>query len=164
MSALDQGRARELLAAARVARLATLRPDGPPRVVPICFVLDGNVIYHAVDAKPKATRGLARLADLAADPRATVLADHYDDADWSALWWVRAEGRARILEPSSTAEASRALELLGARYDQYRTLPPAGPVVALDIERLTGWAAADPGGSRARSDDGADGDAHRHWL
>jgi PPOX class probable F420-dependent enzyme len=144
MTALDDARARQLLATARVARLATLRPGGAPRVVPICFALAGDVIYHAVDAKPKTTRRLARLADLAADPRATVLADHYDDADWSALWWVRAEGRARVLGASDTAESGHALDLLVARYPQYRTSRPAGPVVALDVERVTGWAASEP--------------------
>ena len=132
-------RARELLGGARVARLATVARDGRPRLVPICFALAGDVIYHAVDHKPKATRRLARLADLAGDPRASVLADHYDDADWSALWWVRADGRARVLEAAGSDEAAHALDLLAARYAQYRERRPAGPVVALDVERFTGW-------------------------
>jgi PPOX class probable F420-dependent enzyme len=75
---MNEARARELLAGARVARLATVARDGRPRLVPVCFVLAGDVIYHAVDDKPKATRRLARLADIAAEPRAALLADHYD--------------------------------------------------------------------------------------
>lgn len=134
-----------LLGGARVARFGTVAPDGRPRLVPICFVLAGDVLYHAVDHKPKATRRLARLADIAADPRATVLADHYEDDDWSALWWVRADGRARVLEDTGTPEAARALDLLAGRYAQYRERRPDGPVVALDIERITGWA---PGGAK----------------
>jgi PPOX class probable F420-dependent enzyme len=137
---MNEARARELLGGARVARLATVARDGRPRLVPICFVLAGDVIYHAVDDKPKTTRRLARLADLAADPRAAVLADHYDD-DWSALWWVRADGRARVLSDTGTEEAAAALDLLARRYAQYRARRPAGPVVALDVERITGWAA-----------------------
>jgi PPOX class probable F420-dependent enzyme len=137
---LNAARARELIGGARVARFGTVAPDGRPRVVPICFAVAGDVIYHAVDDKPKATRRLARLVDLAADPRATVLADHYEE-DWSALWWVRADGRARVLEDVGAAEAARALELLAERYPQYRARRPAGPVVALDVERLSGWAA-----------------------
>jgi PPOX class probable F420-dependent enzyme len=137
---MNEARARELLGGARVARLGTVARDGRPRLVPICFALAGDVIYHAVDDKPKATRRLARLADLAADPRATVLADHYDD-DWSALWWVRAEGRARVLEDMLATEAAHALDLLAERYPQYRARPPGGPVIALDVERITGWAA-----------------------
>jgi PPOX class probable F420-dependent enzyme len=140
---VDDARARELLGGARVAHLATLGADGPPLVVPVCFALEGDVAYHAVDHKPKSTRRLARLARLAADPRATLLADHYDDADWSALWWVRAEGRARVLEDMTAPEAARALALLAARYPQYRAQRPAGPVIALDFERLVGWAAAE---------------------
>ena len=137
---MNEARARELLSGARVARLGTIAPDGRPRLVPICFALAGDVIYHAVDHKPKATRRLARLADLAADPRATVLADHYEE-DWSALWWVRADGRARVLEDVGDPEAARALDLLAERYAQYRARRPAGPVIALDVERITGWAA-----------------------
>jgi len=138
---MEAARARELLAGARVARLAVGGADRPPLVVPVCFALEGDVVYHAVDQKPKATRHLARIARLEADPRATLLADQYDDADWSALWWVRAEGRARILHDVTSAEAARALGLLAARYAQYRAQRPAGPVIALDLERVTGWAA-----------------------
>ena len=69
-----------------------------------------------------------------------MLADHYED-DWSALWSVRADGRARVLSDTGTPEAADALDLLAQRYAQYRTRRPAGPVVALDVERITGWAA-----------------------
>ena len=136
---MDEGRARALLGGARVARFATLTRAGAPSIVPVCFALEGDVAYHAVDHKPKATRRLARLDHLAADPRAALLADHYDDADWSALWWVRADGRGRVLEDVRAPEAAHALDLLAARYAQYRERRPAGPVVALDIERLRGW-------------------------
>jgi PPOX class probable F420-dependent enzyme len=139
---MDDARARELLGGARVARFAAVGAGGAPLVVPVCFALEGDIAYHAVDQKPKATRRLARLARLAADPHATLLADHYDDADWSALWWVRAEGRARILEDVTAPEAGRALGLLAARYPQYRAQRPAGPVIALDVQRLVGWEAA----------------------
>jgi PPOX class probable F420-dependent enzyme len=137
---VDEARARALLSGERIARFGTVARDGRPHLVPICFVLDGAVIYHAVDHKPKATRRLARLANLAADPRATVLADHYEE-DWSALWWVRADGRARVLEDMTAPEAARALDLLVERYPQYREHRPAGPVIALDVELLTGWTA-----------------------
>ncbi|MEA2223746.1 MAG: hypothetical protein QOH83_2122, partial [Solirubrobacteraceae bacterium] len=70
-----------------------------------------------------------------------LLADEYDDGDWERLWWVRADGVARVLEPSDD-EARRALALLAARYAQYRAAPPAGPVVAVDVTRWRGWSAA----------------------
>jgi PPOX class probable F420-dependent enzyme len=139
---MEDARARELLGGARVGRFAAAGAGGPPLVVPVCFALEGDVAYHAVDHKRKRTRRLARLARLEADPHATLLTDHYDDADWSALWWVRAEGRARILEDMAAPEAARALGLLAARYPQYRAQRPAGPVIALDVDRLVGWEAA----------------------
>lgn len=103
------------------------------------FALDGDIVYFAVDAKPKATKNLLRLKNIAANPRVAVLADHYED-DWSKLWWVRADGTARVVTDS--AEARHATDLLANRYAQYRSNRPEGPVVAIKIERLTGWSGA----------------------
>jgi PPOX class probable F420-dependent enzyme len=117
---------------AAVARLATVDREGRPHVVPICFVIDGSTLYTAVDEKPKRTRRLKRLANIEANPVAEVLIDHYE-ADWSKLWWVRLRGSARIVEDP------RAVELLAAKYPQYRELPPAGPVIAIEIEERSEW-------------------------
>ncbi len=106
--------------------------------MPIVFALAGETIYSVVDAKPKRSTELRRLQNVRANPRVSALADHYDDADWGALWWVRADGIARVLgldEP----EAARAIELLARRYPQQRAV---GPVLAIDVERWTGWSAA----------------------
>ena len=123
----------ERFATARVARLATVRESGAPHLVPIVFAVTGDVIHTAVDAKPKRTRNLARLANIAADPRVSVLADHYED-DWSRLWWVRADGRARVLESSPDGLAA-----LVERYPQYRETPPPGPFLEITVERWSGW-------------------------
>ena len=117
---------------ARVARLATVGPDGHPHVVPICFVVDGDTLYTAVDEKPKQTRRLKRLSNIETNARVEVLIDHYDE-DWSRLWWVRWRGTARIVDDA------RALELLAAKYPQYARLPPSGPVIAMTIEKRTEW-------------------------
>jgi PPOX class probable F420-dependent enzyme len=116
-----------------VARLATIRPDGSPRVVPICFALEGDVLYTAVDEKPKRTRLLARLADIKRDPRVEVVIDHYDD-DWSRLWWVRLHGSARVVDYDE-----RGLALLTAKYRQYRERPPQGPFVVIEIDERAEW-------------------------
>lgn len=108
-------------------------------MVPIVFALDGDTLYFAVDAKPKKTANLQRLKNIAANPAVSVLADHYED-DWTKLWWVRADGTARVVMDES--EASRAIDLLASRYHQYSSQRPAGPVVAMHIDRLTGWSAA----------------------
>jgi len=138
--------ARERFSGARVARLASVGEGGAPHLVPVVFAVAGDVVYHAVDHKPKRTTALRRLANLRTNPRACLLADAYDE-DWERLWWARADGVARILEPG-VAEAREAVGLLVARYSQYREQPPAGPVVAVDVERWSGWAAGalEPGG------------------
>jgi len=122
----------------RVGRLATVGADGRPHVVPICFALEGNTLYTAVDEKPKRTRRLRRLRDVEANPNVTVLVDHYEE-DWSHLWWAQLRGRARIVE--SGPERERALALLAGKYEQYRAQPPQGPVIAVEIEERVEWAA-----------------------
>lgn len=129
--------ARERFGAARVARLATADADGRPHVVPIAFVVEGDRIYHAVDAKPKRTTALRRLANVRENPSVSALVDHWDEHDWSSLWWARADGRARILEPDD-AEAQRAAALLADRYPAFTAV---GEVLAIDAERWSGWAA-----------------------
>ena len=127
------------MASARVARLATIDPDGRPHVVPIVFVLAGDTLYSAVDAKPKRSRTLRRIENARRRPEVTILVDAYDE-DWSRLWWVRLRGRARVLE--SGTEAERAVSLLVAKYGQYRERAPGLPVLAVDVREWREWAAA----------------------
>jgi len=138
---LATAEARRRFAAARVARLATVSAQGQPHVVPCTFAVDGEVIYSAVDAKPKSTTNLRRLRNIAANPAVTVLTDHYAE-DWSALWWVRADGQASVIE--DPAAMAGPIRLLAARYPQYVTSPPDGPVVAIRVARWAGWSAASP--------------------
>jgi PPOX class probable F420-dependent enzyme len=132
------GEARARFAAARVARLATADLTGYPHLVPIVFAVDGDAVVSAVDAKPKRTTALRRLDNVRQNPHVALLADHYDDEDWGALWWVRAEGRGRVLE-AGAPEARRAVGLLADRYAQYREAPPAGPVLVVEVTRWAGW-------------------------
>ena len=98
----------------------------------------GDCIYSAVDFKPKSSTDLRRLRNIRANPRVAALADHYED-DWGRLWWVRADGRAAILD--DPAAMAPALALLAGRYPQYRDQPPGGPVISIRVTRWTGWAA-----------------------
>ena len=139
---LDAAAARRLFAGSAVARLATVTPAGHPHLVPVTFVLDsppgqGDWVYTAVDHKPKTTTQLQRLRNIEAHPEVALLADHYAD-DWAQLWWVRADGVAAVL---GAAEAAGPRRLLAARYPQYAARPPAGPVIAVRVDRWTGWAA-----------------------
>jgi PPOX class probable F420-dependent enzyme len=130
--------ARARFAGARVARLATADGTGRPHLVPIAFAVAGDTIYSAVDAKPKRTRALRRLANVRENPAVSLLVDHWDEDDWTALWWARADGRGRVLD-SEDPEARRAVELLRERYPAQRD---AGEVLAVEVERWSGWAAA----------------------
>lgn len=121
---------------APVARLATVRPDGDPHVVPITFALEENMVVTAVDHKPKTTTSLQRLRNIEARPAASVLVDHYDD-DWSGLWWVRGDGAARIV--TGGTEREQAVERLVAKYEQYREAPPRGPVIVVTVGRWAVW-------------------------
>jgi PPOX class probable F420-dependent enzyme len=136
---VDADEARRRFAGARVARLATVGADGRPHLVPIVFACAGDLVWSAVDEKPKRTRALRRLDNVRANPRVALLADHYDE-DWNALWWVRADGVARVVEAAS---APAALEALAARYAPYAVAPPPGPLLEVAVERWSGWSASD---------------------
>jgi PPOX class probable F420-dependent enzyme len=129
----------DMLTEARVGRLATADATGQPLVVPVCYVYDGQRCYSAVDAKPKRTRDLKRLRNLADNPRVSLAVDHYDE-DWRALRWVIVQGRGDVLE--SGGEFSHAVDLLVAKYPQYRELRldrAAGALVRVTPERILSW-------------------------
>ena len=107
--------------------------------MPIVFALDGDTLYSAVDRKPKRSRTLRRIENARARPDVTVLVDHYED-DWHRLWWIRLRGRARVLDAGD--ERERALTLLAEKYPHYRTEPPNGAVLAVDIAEVREWSAA----------------------
>jgi PPOX class probable F420-dependent enzyme len=125
-----------------VARLATVTPDGIPHLVPVVFAVDGgsrddqDVVYSAVDAKPKTTRRLRRLANIESNPQVSLLVDHYAD-DWTQLWWVRVDGVAAI---HSDGEAMHTgYRLLRAKYPQYQSVRLDGPVIAVTVRRWSSW-------------------------
>lgn len=146
---MEEATARRLFAQARVGRLATLTPGGRPHLVPVTFVVVDDTLWTAVDSKPKRTRRLQRLLNIAADPRASVLVDHYAE-DWSQLWWVRADGSARVTGADDEA-ATASMRVLAGKYEAYRRDPPGGPFIAVDVHRWHWWAASDAGPS---ADDG----------
>jgi PPOX class probable F420-dependent enzyme len=139
---MDAGEARARFVDARVARLATADATGRPHLVPIVFALVGDDLYSAIDLKPKEHVGAAgrlrRLDNIRANPAVSVLVDHYSE-DWRQLWWARADGTARIVEPG--VEAGRAIAALSDRYTQYREAAPPGPVVVVTVDRWSGWMA-----------------------
>ena len=138
---------RALLADARRAVLATIAPDGHPRLVPVCFVVDPAlpVLYTPLDDKPKSVEdrtALARVRDIAGDGRASVLVDRWDE-DWTRLAWLRLDGRAALLPPDDPGHTA-VVAALRKRYPQYATHGlDDRPVIAITVERATRWSAAD---------------------
>ena len=130
-------RERELVDEARVGRLATVRSDGRPHLVPVTFASAGpGLIVTAVDHKPKRNTNLQRLDNIRANPAATLLVDHYED-DWASLWWVRIDATAKVVldEPHRTELAAA----LVRKYQQYAENPPAGAVIVLTIRHVASW-------------------------
>ena len=133
--------ARDFLRRRRVAHLATADPAGAPHVVPVCFALADATVYITIDRKPKSGAPLKRLRNIAENPSVALVADHYDDSDWSALRWVMVRGRAELLE--SGPERDDAQRRLRAKHRQLAAMDLAAlPVIAIRIERVTGWSAA----------------------
>jgi PPOX class probable F420-dependent enzyme len=133
----DQARAR--FVGVPVVRLATADNVGQPHIVVTTFAVAENMIFSAVDGKPKWTRELKRLRNIRVNPRVSVLADHYED-DWIQLWWARADGTAAVLETEN--DITEPIRLLSEKYGQYRQQRPEGPVIAVAVDRWIGWAYA----------------------
>jgi PPOX class probable F420-dependent enzyme len=127
---------RRRVSEARVARLATVRPDGSPHIVPCCFAIDGDLVYSVVDAKPKSTLALRRLENVRRTPAVSLLIDHYAE-DWTTLWWIRLDGTAFVVESGDVRE--QALERLREKYEQYVRQPPPGPVIAITVSSWRAW-------------------------
>lgn len=125
-----------LFAAAPVAALATAGADAAPHLVPVVFAVEGDTVYTAVDAKRKSTQRLRRLANIEANPRVSLLVDHYS-ADWSMLWWVRADGVATVHHDGE--QMAIGYGLLRAKYPQYERTALDGPVVAISVSHWASW-------------------------
>jgi PPOX class probable F420-dependent enzyme len=146
---VDHDELRARFGAARVARLATVDDRDRPHLVPVCFALRRDTIVSVVDDKPKTTTSLRRLENARAHPSVSALVDEYDD-DWTRLWWVRADGTARIVTAEDHTRAhAAAVDLLAEKYPQYRERRPQGPVLAITVERWRGWSWRDAGSTHS---------------
>jgi PPOX class probable F420-dependent enzyme len=125
----------DLLTSARVARLAFLDDDDRPRVLPVTFAVADEAVWSAVDRKPKRSPEPARVRWLRQRPEAALVVDVYDD-DWSALAWVQLLGRIDLLD---LGDGRGGAEALAAKYPQYETEPPQGPLLRLTVERALHW-------------------------
>jgi PPOX class probable F420-dependent enzyme len=137
MPPLPSDEARRRFAAARVARLATVRADGRPHVVPIVFAVDGETVYSIADPKPKRGQDLLRHRNVAANPAVSLLVDAYHEP-WDGIWWVRADGQAQVVEDGP--ERERTIRLLRAKYPPYADwTAPFGAATIVRVARWTSW-------------------------
>jgi PPOX class probable F420-dependent enzyme len=137
MPPLAPEEARRRLAAARIGYLATVRADGRPHVVPIVFAVDGDDIHAIADPKPKRGLDLLRHRNIAVNPAVSLLVDEYEES-WERIWWVRADGQARIVDAGPDRDI--AINLLRAKYPQYATwTEPFGAAMVMRVGRVTSW-------------------------
>jgi PPOX class probable F420-dependent enzyme len=134
----DEARAR--LAAHDHAILCTVHAGRGVDAVPVAYAMDedGYVGVPVDLVKPKASSRLQRERNLEADPRATLLVEHWDPDDWSGLWWVRAELR---WQGDAADRAPALADRLAGRYPQYRDRP-FSRVLVLRVVGVAGWAAS----------------------
>lgn len=129
---------RELLDELKVARLGTVGVGGRPHLVPVCYApVDGGAFAIAVDEKPKRGIALARLRNIAADSRISLLFDRYED-DWTRLAWVRVDGEASVLARGELWPS--ALAALRERYPQYSGMRLEElPMIVVRPVNITSW-------------------------
>jgi PPOX class probable F420-dependent enzyme len=137
------------ISAGRVGRLGTADAAGQPLVVPICYAFDGESIFSAIDAKPKmaGVERLKRIRNIRENAKVSVVIDRYDE-DWTRLRYVIIQGEAGLL--TKGADFSRAVDLLLAKYSQYRAMGldrETGLVIRVKPARVTDWQFA-PGDGR----------------
>ena len=138
---LDEDEARARLVAHDHGVLSTLHAERGVDAVPVVYVVggDGHVGVPVDRVKPKASSRLQRERNLEADPRATLLVDHWDRDDWSQLWWVRADGEATV--HYSGEEMGGGYLWLRQKYLQYQRIALDGPVVTVDVKKWSSWQA-----------------------
>jgi PPOX class probable F420-dependent enzyme len=136
-----------------VARLATVGPAGP-RQVPVVFARAGGALWSPIDGKPKGPGELARVRHVRADPRVSLLLDHYCE-DWRCLWWVAVSGEARVVrpeDPSLDPEVAAAVAALRAKYPHYASVPvlrPPATLLRVEPERVRSWCAGPEAATQA---------------
>ncbi len=127
----------------RVARLATADAEGRPQSIPVCFAFESGTVFIALDEKPKGVEAkkLKRVRNILENPEVSLVADRYDDSDWSRLAFVMVRGKAELVEPGTDGHES-AVRLLRGKYRQYERMRiEDNPVIAIRIEKASSWGA-----------------------
>lgn len=125
----------------RIGHMASVTPEGRPHLVPVVFAVVDARIATPIDWKPKTGRTLQRLVNLEVNPSVAFLVDHYGER-WDELWWMRVDGTATVHHDGADREA--AIAALEAKYAQYRERTIDGPVIVIDVGRVSSWTGKEP--------------------
>lgn len=138
---IGESQARDRLAAGVHGVLCTMHPERGPDPQPVVYALtdDGQVGVPIDKVKPKRSSRLQREDNLAADPRASLLIEHWETEDWSRLWWVRASLE-HVVDPSA-AVLEELAERLSRAVPQYRDRP-FHRILVCQVVAVTGWSAS----------------------
>ncbi|HVO22393.1 MAG TPA: pyridoxamine 5'-phosphate oxidase family protein [Candidatus Margulisiibacteriota bacterium] len=99
----------------RVARLASVGPDGTPHNVPICPVVLSSKIYFASERDARKVRNIQQ------NPRVALAFDHYGE-NWQRLAGVMIVGTGVV--SAQGAMFRRARQALYRKYRQYARISP----------------------------------------
>ena len=132
-----------------VGRLATLNSDGSPHQIPIVFTWHDGCFWSPIDGKPKRSVQPARVDNVIANPTASLLIDNYD-ADWTRLWWIRAELEVNVIrlheaESETQEQARQAKRKLEEKYPQYEStavLREPATILSMRPKAILSWSAA----------------------
>lgn len=119
------------LAAARVCRIATVRADGQPHLIPVCPVYNGDqILYVDIGSRSASAEGVGGNGLVA------VLVDEYDE-DWSRLKGLLLRCRAQALEGEAVEAAWRQIR---EKYPQYGSVGwEPRLTLALSIQEWRQW-------------------------
>lgn len=137
---LGADEARSRLAAHIHGVLCTVHPDRGPDSIPVVYAVSGSFVGIPIDSvKPKSSTRLQREDNLDADPRASLLVEHWDAQDWSKLWWVRAQLQHETEPPQDLLDDLA--DRLSTTVPQYAD-KPFHRILVCRIVAAKGWAAS----------------------
>lgn len=141
---LDHRESRRRLQAHDHGVLSTRHDTRGVDAVPVVYAVTDDHVGIPIDVvKAKSATRLQRERNLAADPRAGLLVQHWDADDWSKLWWVRAQLRWFTADPHLEGTLA---DVLADRYVQYRDRPFVR-VLVFEVVDLNGWCAEPASGT-----------------
>jgi PPOX class probable F420-dependent enzyme len=133
---LSPAKIEQLLQLEPVARMAVIAEDGFPQQQPIVFCCYQDCLWSPIDGKRKQGKTLQRIKNIQANPRASVLIDHYD-SDWRQLWWLRMRVQATVVSLLDDDLKQQLEERLRQKYPQYsQTDLFREPATALKLQVL----------------------------